>query len=111
MLACVKEERGAEEGRGVERKDSTGEMEKGTEEGREEKGKLTQLRVQSNPQTDKNFKNIKLAYSCSFLIFIFQSFCLFFFFYKLADFQRIIPDTCNLSLLPASYYIHIWILS
>lgn len=40
----------------VERKDSKGDMEKGTEEGREEKGKLTQLQVQSNPQTDKILK-------------------------------------------------------
>lgn len=56
MLSYVKEERGAEEGRGDERKDSKGEMEKGTEEGREEKGKLIQLQVQSNPQTDKILK-------------------------------------------------------
>lgn len=56
MLSYVEEERGAEEGRGNERKDSKGEMEKGTEEGREEKGKLIQLQVQSNPQTDKILK-------------------------------------------------------
>lgn len=46
-----------------------------------------------------------------FILNIYLSRFLFVFVYKLADFQRIIPDTCNLSLLPAPYYINTWVLS